>query len=142
MIRYALVCDAEHEFEAWFSDSQACDDQIARDLVECPHCGSHAVRKALMAPAVSTARKREAAASPQAELKQLADRVKAHIRKNFDYVGGDFAREARAMHAGEKPERLIYGETTAEESARLADEGVPVAPLPDALAPVPPKKAN
>ena len=110
--------------------------------VECPHCGLHAVRKALMAPAVSTARKREAAASPQAELKQLADRVKAHIRKNYDYVGGDFAREARAMHAGDKPERLIYGETSAEESERLAEEGVPVAPLPDALAPVPPKKAN
>jgi len=141
MIRYALVCEADHEFEAWFSNSDACDDQIARDLVECPECGSVAVRKALMAPAVSTSRKREAA-HPERQLKQLADKVKAHIRKNYDYVGDNFAREARAMHAGDKPERLIYGEASAEESRKLSDEGVPVAPLPDALAPVPPKKAN
>lgn len=141
MIRYALRCDRDHEFEAWFSSSDACDDQIARDLVQCPECGSSDVHKALMAPAVSTARKREAA-SPEAQFRDLADRVKAHIRKNYDYVGGDFASEARAMHAGDKPERLIYGETTPEESRKLADDGVPVAPLPDVMAPVPPKKAN
>ena len=141
MIRYALVCDTDHEFEAWFSDSGACDDQIARGLVECPECGSAAVRKALMAPAVSTSRKREAA-TPDQQFKQLADKVKAHIRKHYDYVGSDFASEARAMHRGEKPERLIYGETSAEEGRKLADDGIPVAPLPDAMAPVPPKKAN
>lgn len=141
MIRYALRCDQDHEFEAWFSSSDACDDQIARDLVQCPECGSSDVHKALMAPAVSTARKREAA-SPEAQFRDLADRVKAHIRKNYDYVGGDFAREARAMHAGDKPERLIYGETTPEESRKLVDDGVPVAPLPDIMAPTPPKKAN
>jgi len=141
MIRYALVCEDDHEFEAWFSNSAACDEQIARDLVECPECGSVAVRKALMAPAVSTSRQRETA-SPERQLKQLADKVKAHIRNNYDYVGENFAREARAMHKGEQPERLIYGEASAEESRKLGDEGVPVAPLPDALAPVPPKKAN
>lgn len=141
MIRYALRCDRDHEFEAWFSSSDAFDDQIERDLVQCPECGSSEVHKALMAPAVSTSRKREAA-SPEAQFRDLADRVKAHIRKNYDYVGGDFAREARAMHAGDKPERLIYGETTPEESRKLVDDGVPVAPLPDAMAPTPPKKAN
>ncbi|MEA1943073.1 MAG: DUF1178 family protein [Pseudomonadota bacterium] len=141
MIRYALVCEADHAFEAWFSDSAACDDQIARGLVECPECGSAAVRKALMAPAVATSRSREDA-SPERRFKQLADKVKAHIRKNYDYVGENFAREARAMHEGEKPERLIYGEASVEDSRRLSDDGVPVAPLPDAMAPVPPKKAN
>lgn len=141
MIRYALVCDRGDEFEAWFSDSRSCDDQIEQDMVECPHCGSHAVRKALMAPAVSTSRKR-AADTPQAQWTQLADKVKAHIRTHYDYVGGDFAREARAMHEGDKPERLIYGEASAEDSRQLAEDGLPVAPLPDALAPVPPKKAN
>ncbi|WP_417491056.1 DUF1178 family protein [Maricaulis sp.] len=140
MIRYALVCGAEHRFEAWFSSSAAFDDQNEHGLVECPQCGSHAVRKDVMSPAVSTSRKREA--TPESKLKAMAAQVKAHIRSNYDYVGEDFASEARAIHAGDKPERLIYGETSAEESEALRDEGVPVAPLPDALAPTPPKKAN
>lgn len=140
MIKYALLCDQDHEFEAWFSNSDSYDDQVARHLVECPHCGSLDVRKALMAPAVRTSRKR--AASPEEQAKQMASKVRAHIRDNYDYVGDDFASEARAMHKGEKPERLIYGETSAEESKSLKDDGVPVTPLPDALAPTPPKKVN
>tara|TARA_R110000868_G_scaffold68551_8_gene202649 strand:+ start:15875 stop:16297 length:423 start_codon:yes stop_codon:yes gene_type:complete len=140
MIRYALVCDEEHEFEAWFSNSTAFDEQNQRDLVECPQCGSVDVRKAVMSPAVATSRKREA--TPEAKLKAMAAQVKAHIRTNYDYVGGDFAAEARAIHAGDKPDRLIYGETSPQEGEALREEGVPVAPLPDVLAPTPPKKAN
>lgn len=140
MIKYALICAEEHAFEAWFSSSDGYEDQVARGLVECPHCGSTSVRKALMAPAVATSRRREASA--QQRFSELAGQVKAHIRQNYDYVGDRFASEARAMHAGDQPERLIYGETTAEESRALAEDGVPVAPLPDAFAPVPPKKAN
>lgn len=140
MIRYALLCDADHDFEAWFSDSAGFDDQAGRGLVECPHCGSTQVRKALAAPAVATARKREASA--QHQMAEIANKVKAHIRENYDYVGEDFTREARAMHAGEKPERLIYGEASPKKSKALSEDGVPVTPLPDALAPTPPKKLN
>ncbi len=140
MIRYALVCDQHHEFEAWFSNSDAFDEQNQRDLVECPHCGSITVRKAVMSPAITTSRQRDA--TPEAKFKAMAAQVKAHIRSNYDYVGEDFAAEARAIHTGDKPERLIYGETSAEEGEALREEGVPVAPLPDALAPTPPKKAN
>jgi len=138
MIKYALICDRNHDFEGWFSDSAAYDDQSAAGLVECPECGSSEVRKALMAPAVATSRSREAAASMQ----EMAAKVRAHIRSNYDYVGEDFATEARAIHDGDKPERLIYGETTPEESKALQEDGVPVSPLPDELAPTPPKKAH
>ena len=140
MIKYALKCEYEHEFEGWFSDSASYDDQADRGLVECPNCGSSVVGKALMTPSVSTARKREA--TPQSQMAEMAGKVRAHIRNNYDYVGDDFATEARAMHEGEKPERLIYGEASPKESKALSDEGVPVSPLPDELAPVPPKKVN
>ena len=93
-----------------------------------------------MAPAVSTSRKKEA--SPEAQMRAMASKVRSHIRENYDYVGEDFATEARAIHEGEKPERLIYGETSAAQSQSLQEDGVPVTPLPDALAPTPPKKAN
>ncbi|WP_203295066.1 DUF1178 family protein [Maricaulis parjimensis] len=141
MIRYALICDAAHEFEAWFSSSDSYDEQAAKGLVECPHCGTTSVRKALAAPAVSTSRAREAR-SEQKQLAEMAGKVRAHIRQNFDYVGEDFAREARDMHEGRKTARLIYGETSAEETRQLIEDGVEVTPLPDMLAPTPPKKAN
>lgn len=150
MIRYALVCEEAHGFEAWFSTSDDYDSQIARGLVECPHCGSTAVKKQIMAPAVSTARRKEARQTTLGgagkdgapDLAALARKVQAHIRSNYEYVGDSFAEEARAIHDGEKPERLIYGETTPAESEKLMEDGVPCAPLPAPFAPTPAKKAN
>ncbi|MAA98484.1 MAG: hypothetical protein CMN87_15050 [Stappia sp.] len=60
MIRFSLHCDAGHDFEAWFRGNDDFETQRQRGLVSCPTCGSAAVEKALMAPAVSTARVREA----------------------------------------------------------------------------------
>lgn len=141
MIRYALHCDEGHAFEAWFSSSADYDAQVERGLVECPHCGSIKISKQIMAPAVRTSRKTETAANAP-DFETLARKVQTHIRNNFDYVGEDFATEARAIHNGEKPERMIYGETTPEDREQLKDEGVPCAPLPEPFAPTPPKKAN
>ncbi|XBQ14796.1 MAG: DUF1178 family protein [Oceanicaulis sp.] len=148
MIRYALVCEDEHRFEAWFSSSEDYDRQAERGLVECPHCGSVHVRKQIMAPAVSTSRRKEARQTTMSgsgdapDFAALARKVQAHIRSNYDYVGDSFAKEARAIHDGEKPERLIYGETTPEEREKLKEDGVPCAPLPAPFAPTPPKKAH
>ena len=60
MIRYSLYCNKDHDFESWFAGSQAFDAQVKQGLVECPYCGSKKVSKALMAPSVSTSRKKEA----------------------------------------------------------------------------------
>jgi hypothetical protein len=142
MIRYALSCAEGHDFEAWFRNSDDYDVQNARGLVECPTCGSLEISKQLMAPSVRTSRKTEATANSAPDFQTLARQVQAHIRSNFDYVGERFAHEARAIHKGDAPERLIYGETTAEEREQLSEEGVPCAPLPEPFAPTPPKKAN
>jgi hypothetical protein len=50
MIRYALRCDHNHDFESWFQNSAAYDKQAKRLLVTCPVCGSAKVEKAIMAP--------------------------------------------------------------------------------------------
>ena len=55
MIHYALVCENEHKFEAWFRNAEAYDEQHKRGIVSCPICMSGDVRKALMAPSVSRA---------------------------------------------------------------------------------------
>ena len=67
MIRYALVCAANHTFESWFANSTAYDKQLKRGLIACPLCGSTEVDKAMMAPALgrhSRAAAPEAAAAP------------------------------------------------------------------------------
>lgn len=140
MIRYALICDDAHEYEAWFAGSEAFDEQAKAGLVECPVCGSTAVSKQIMAPAISP--QTRAKGEMGAKLAAMAAKMRNHIRDTHVYVGDKFADEARAMHAGEKDEAPIYGEATREEAEALRDDGVPAAPLPLGLAPVPPKKLN
>ena len=135
MIKYALTCEHEHGFEGWFGASADYDDQQARGLLECPACGSRAVRKQIMAPAVAgTKRNRSTDASPQMHgmMMEAMGRVRKHVEDNFDYVGDAFAREARDIHEGRSEERGIYGEASPAEVKKLVDDGVPVAPLPEA----------
>ena len=75
LIRFSLACDHGHEFEGWFRSNDDFDKQKKRGLVDCPACGSHKVDKALMAPAVSTGRKREKMALAMGE--RAAARVMA-----------------------------------------------------------------
>jgi hypothetical protein len=56
--------------------------------------------------------------------------LRRKIEQNSDYVGMNFAKEARAMHDGTAPERAIYGEARPEEARKLLEDGIPVAPLP------------
>jgi hypothetical protein len=61
---------------------------------------------------------------------QAIAEIKKHVEENSHYVGKEFAKEARAMHLGDLPERPIYGEAKAEEAKSLIDDGIPVTPLP------------
>jgi hypothetical protein len=143
MIRYALRCDHEHQFEAWFADSDGYDDQAARGLVECPFCASKQVRKAIMAPAVAGTKKTAAPdAGPQMQtmVMEAMAKVREHVEAEFDYVGDAFAREARDIHEGRSEDRGIYGEASPAEVKALKEDGVPVAPLPPR--PVDKTKAN
>ena len=132
MIRYALHCEHDHGFEAWFSASVDYDDQAARGLIECPFCGSRGISKQIMAPAVAGTRKTAAPdpAALQTMMMQAAREVRAHVEQNFDYVGDAFAREARDIHEGRSERREIYGEATPAEVKKLKDDGVPCAALP------------
>jgi len=143
MIRYTLRCDRDHGFESWFASAGAYDALAAAGQVECPLCGSRGVTKALMDPAIATAAAPAAAeaALPPAPDPALQERLAAlrrQIEESSDYVGLEFAREARAIHDGTAPERPIWGEARPDEARALIEDGVPVAPLPF----VPRHKAN
>jgi hypothetical protein len=138
MIRYALACEQDHAFEGWFAASDDFDDQAARGLLHCPVCASGAVRKQIMAPAVSGTKARGAAGGGHAMMMEAMGKIRRHVEDNFDYVGDRFAAEARAIHAGTSEDRGIYGEATAGEVKSLVEDGVPVAPMPAE----PPKKTD
>lgn len=141
MIRYMLRCDTGHEFEGWFRSSEAYEKQRASGLVACGFCGSTAVEKMLMAPAVSrretsrqgadpTPENSQKTPRPEARMTEALSKLRAHIEANSDYVGNSFATEARAMHTGESPHRAIHGEAGPDEARALIEDGIPVAPLP------------
>jgi hypothetical protein len=128
MILFDLRCKDGHAFEAWFRDGAAYEDQAAAGDLACPVCGNAEVSKALMAPAVSSRPKVDAAQA--AEAVRLWRRVQNHIEKNFDHVGPRFAEEARKIHHGETEKRSIYGEATRTEAKELRDEGIDVNQIP------------
>jgi hypothetical protein len=156
MIRYALYCEHDHPFEAWFGSSSDYDVQAARGQVECPICLSTVVRKQIMSPAISTSRRREAeptamvpaldaksdgaagreVASPEAQaqmrtmMMEALSQVRRHVEDTFDYVGDSFAKEARDIHEGRSEQRGIYGEASPKEVQALLNDGITVAPLP------------
>jgi hypothetical protein len=139
VIKYALVCQHEHGFEGWFGSSSDYDDQSQRGLLQCPICGSGAVRKQIMAPAVSGTKAQktvDVAPGMREMMMEAMGAVRSHVEENFDYVGDSFAKEARAIHEGRSEERGIYGEATPKEVEALKQDGVQVAQMP----PAPPKK--
>lgn len=153
MILYSLCCAREHEFESWFRDSAAYDDQKARGLVTCPVCESPDVSKAIMAPALGRGSRKFAVEAPaetgvpapavpaptqpvammsekEQQLRSMLRAVRAHVEANTDDVGGDFARLARRMHEGEEEKRAIRGEATSDEVRSLIEDEIEVLPLP------------
>jgi hypothetical protein len=154
MIRYALNCEHGHEFESWFQNSAAYDEQTTRGLVTCPVCGSGQVEKAIMAPRLARtdievpappappsppptappappAKAASVIMSPQErELRQKLKELRDHVTKNANYVGPRFPEEARKIHYGETEHRSIYGEASPDEAKKLHDEGIEFHPLP------------
>ena len=140
MIVFDLSCrTGGHVFEAWFGSSDDYDDQRARGLVQCPLCGCGEISKAPMAPAVARSSSQEAAPDPRQFLAALAA-AQAKALAGSTWVGDRFADEARAIHLGEREEMRIHGRATLDDARSLAEDGIPVAPLP--LPIVPPDEAN
>src|SRR6476619_5417915 len=140
MIHYDLRCSQDHAFDGWYKDSTAFDRLAKRGLLECPHCGDGKIERALMRPAVA---KRESLPAPipqpqvpapqaaavtggpmPAQMRAMLQKMRAEVEKNCDYVGPQFAEEARKIHRGESDKRGIYGETSPEQAEALSEEGI------------------
>ncbi|MBL4602472.1 MAG: DUF1178 family protein [Emcibacteraceae bacterium] len=159
MILFDIKCSGGHIFEAWFQNNEAYEKQSANDLVECPLCGCTKISKSLMAPNISLSsetgnftaeeghhedHKVIVSAHAKSTNEISADDVKRaldhmhntmakfrrQVEKSCEYVGSNFADEARKIHYGEGEKRGIYGETTIRETEELIEEGIEILPVP------------
>lgn len=146
MIHYNLRCEAAHEFDGWFKDSANFERQAERGLIACPICASVNIERGLMAPSIPRKNRQEIVPLPPASppvpampaaggvmpdsVRTVLRQLRTEVEKNCDYVGSDFAEEARRIHHGEALPRGIYGESTDAEAEALADEGIEFARIP------------
>lgn len=135
MIAFDLKCAPQgHVFEGWFGSTADYDDQQARGLVSCPLCGSLEVAKAVMAPSVGAkGNKAGISSADPASVKRMLAALASEQKKMLEtseHVGDRFADEARAIHLGEADARAIHGRATPAQAESLAEDGIPVAPLP------------
>jgi len=71
-----------------------------------------------------------ALAAMPAELRAMLRHLRTEIEKNCDYVGADFAEEARKIHHGEAEARGIFGEASEDEAEALREEGIEIGHIP------------
>jgi hypothetical protein len=127
----------------------------AKGEVSCAICGTTAVEKALMAPAVGRSGKGKgkggdggtavartetgpveervqlASVDPREQALRAAIReLRKKVTEHADYVGDRFADEARKIHHREVEAHGIYGEATSDEAKALAEEGIEFHHLP------------
>nr|WP_116083714.1 DUF1178 family protein [Tropicimonas sp. IMCC34011] len=138
MIRYSLKCDKDHRFESWFASAEKFEALRDSGRLGCAVCGSSEVDRAMMAPSVSSGRTptKDSAPSerplsqPASPAEQALRELRRKIEAGTEDVGRNFAREARAIHEGEKPSRAIRGEARPDEARELLRDGIEVVPLP------------
>ena len=132
MIRYTLKCKEDHVFESWFKDSAAFDTLSKAKQVSCAVCGSTKVEKTIMAPSVGAGSSDDDTplSQPKSPAEAALAKMRQHLRENSDYVGSEFADEARRIHIGEAEARGIWGEASQDDAKALTEEGIPVAPIP------------
>ena len=132
MIVFNLQCsDCSLAFEGWFGSSKSCEIQIEKKLVQCVSCGSSNITKELSRPNVSV--KKGNVAPNEKALRDFRNKVKEvnkFVKQNFEFVGDQFAYEARKSHYSKSNNKPVYGNATKEEVADLNDEGIEVTSIP------------
>ena len=134
MIKYNLICDKEHEFESWFSDSLKFEKLKKKKLLECIYCSSKKVEKSIMSPMISNSSNLEISQNKfEKELfkeKKMLKQIRKHIEENYEYVGKNLSKKVREIYYDKKSKKTIYGTATLKEKEELAEEGIDLLSIP------------
>ncbi len=134
MIKYSLKCqDCLFRFDSWFSSSKEFDRLKKLKFINCETCGSLQIEKSLMAPNLSNTKKKlkDKDNSNFVEVKKKLKEYQKFIKKNFEYVGDNFAYEARSIHYNnKKTKKGIYGKASSKDVEELKEEGIETQVVP------------
>ena len=135
MIKYKLVCkNCEYLFDSWFASSKEYEKLKKLKHINCYNCNSLKIEKDLMSPYIFNAKKEKSEIIQNEKLKKLRSKLKDYqkfIKNNFDYVGENFANEARSIHYNDKKlPNGIYGKATKKEVKELSEEGIETETIP------------
>ena len=136
MIKYNLVCKkCDLIFDSWFASSLEFDKLKKKELINCHRCGSLRVEKGLMAPKLinKTFRNKNERKDllKHQKIKKIINKYQKFIKNNFDYVGENFAYEARSIHYNKKKnDRGIYGTASKKDIKELKEEGIDTQMIP------------
>ena len=135
MIKYRLVCkDCDASFDSWFSSSKEYEKVKKLKHLNCHNCNSFKVEKTLMSPNVLNSKDEIVTISKNKKFSKIKSKIKEYqkfIKKNFNYVGDNFAYEARSIHYNkDKKSQGIYGNASSEEISDLRDEGIDTEVIP------------
>ncbi len=134
MIKYHLKCECGVEFESWFSNSKEYDKLEKKNLLSC-QCGkSKNISKQIMSPQIASKKGLDSKSLKQENFLKTVNKklreLRNYIEKNSEYVGDDFASEARSIHYDKKNVRSIYGKASPEQTEELLEEGIKVDTVP------------
>ena len=125
MIAFDLACHKGHQFEGWFEDGKAYEDQNKKGLISCPICNDTSVSKVLSTFAIKKPIQLPGKIKDEtAAVAQTAQKIVEYVEKNFDDVGAEFTKEALKIHYGVTEPRNIRGVSTKEEEKVLKKEGI------------------
>ena len=134
MIKYNLVCKkCDLTFDSWFSSSNEYEKLKNKNLLNCHNCNSTHVQKNLMAPKLINNNQKIRNGQKLKKLQKIKETIKDYqkfIKKNFRYVGDNFAYEARSIHYNNKKEKNIYGHASKEDLKELNAEGIETQIIP------------
>ena len=126
MIKYNLICDNEHEFESWFSDSLKFEKLKKKKLLECIYCSSKRIEKSIMSPMISNSNNLDFPNNKFGrELlkeKKKLKQIRKYIEKNYEFVGKNFSKKVREIYYDKKSKKTIYGTTTVSYTHLRAHE--------------------
>ena len=134
MIKYSLTCkDCDLNFESWFGSSKEYEKLKRKKLLNCYGCNSLNIDKSLMAPSINKINydKVDKGLKKYKKIKKAITEYQSFIKKNFEYVGENFAYEARSIHYNDKKkEKGIYGTASKKDLKELLEEGIDAQMLP------------
>ena len=133
MIKYKLICNnCQNLFDSWFSSSKEYEKLKKQKYLNCHVCNSLDVEKTLMSPNVlKTKDSHKVYDEKYKEIKKKVLEYQKFVKKNFRYVGENFAHEARSIHYKDKKKlKGIYGSASKKELEELKEEGIQTELIP------------